>query len=244
MRKQYNPGETGAGGISLNPGITLSLSIESLPFSRHKHVVLVLFAGTVTIHTVLVSITLNLEPQKALIFIFFVVAKTKSTTTTSTTKATTAATTTTITTTTTTTINQAAYELDLFVNQTLRRLTNYNRLLDKKILTFKLVFNSTEFLPNRRLIFLLPNVDDLDQYLEKKLEDKEKHDKLLNVKSVIKIFSLLVMTITFLGIIFILKAIHETKYRNYMLIKARKAKAKRKLKRKKKRIAKTETVSQ
>ena len=111
-------------------------------------------------------------------------------------------------------------------------------------MTFKLVFNSTEFLPNRRLIFLLPNVDDLDQYLQKKLEDKEKHDKLMNVKSVIKIFSLLVMTITFLGKIFIFNIMHEIKYRNYTLIKTRKEKAKRKVKRKKKKIFKTEVVSQ
>ena len=63
----------------------------------------------------------------------------------------------------------------LYIDSLWRRLKNFNKILDYRISKFniKLALGI-----QRRFIFLLPGVDDIDEYIRQKLEDKAKQEKL------------------------------------------------------------------
>ena len=132
--------------------------------------------------------------------------KKTTTTTTSTTPILTTATATiaklTVTSTTTvikTTANTAELRTKLFVNQTMRQLKNYNRLLDEKITTFKL---QTALKTKRRMIFLLMMSDDsFEDYLKKALQRQNQVKKQSNVTSAFKMVVLVAMIGLLVGLI-------------------------------------------
>ena len=112
----------------------------------------------------------------------------------------------------------------------------------------------------RRFIFFLPGVDDIDEYIRQKLEDKAKQKKLKkrvrhflsvyishvdqtsgkkgirikNAKSITKMISALVMSVSFLLSTKFLQRMLKAKAKSYKLAKAAKEKARQKKQRKQK----------
>ena len=104
----------------------------------------------------------------------------------------------------------------IFTEQVMRRLLNYNRLLDQKIANF-----DSPVEVKARILFILPDADNFQKYLNEKIKDKEKRDRLKKAKMVIKINAALVMTISFLLITRLMKRLLDLRTRNYELRKAR-----------------------
>ena len=158
--------------------------------------------------------------------------KKTTTTTTSTTPILTTATATiaklTVTSTTTvikTTANTAELRTKLFVNQTMRQLKNYNRLLDEKITTFKL---QTALKTKRRMIFLLMMSDDsFEDYLKKALQRQNQVKKQSNVTSAFKMVVLVAMIGLLVGLIRTLYKMLIVTRKIYERNKAKKSKKKR-----------------
>ena len=113
-----------------------------------------------------------------------------------------------------------------FVNRTIERLKNFNRLLDIKIEKLKVSSETVQL--NRRMIFLFPDVSNIEAYIEQKLKDKKKQDQLKNAKLVIKMIAALVMSISFLLIARIMKRILMMKVKRLKLSRNKKEKGKRK----------------
>ena len=122
-----------------------------------------------------------------------------------------------------------------FVNQTIKRLQNFDRLLDEKIEKFNNLSSSVKF--NRRMLFLLPGIDNFDAYIEQKIEDKKKQEQLTKAKLVIKMIAALVMSVSFLLIAKTMYQMLSTEVKRFDLAKVIKEKTKRKKLKKKKRIS-------
>ena len=120
---------------------------------------------------------------------------------------------------------------DLFTKRLMRQLTNYNRILEEKMNEFK----KQSFLPDfkSRMVFLFPDVTNFDEYVRRKIQDKKKLDQLQKAKSLVKIISCLVMSVSFILVGKISDRILKIKTSSYILSKKRKAKAKRKTKKRK-----------
>ena len=119
-----------------------------------------------------------------------------------------------------------------FVNRTTKRLQNFDRLLDEKIEKFNNLTMSVVF--NRRMLFLLPDIDNFDAYIEQKIEDKKKQEQLTKAKLVIKMIAALVMSVSFLLIAKTMYQMLSTEVKRFDLAKVKKQKAKRKKSKKKK----------
>ena len=117
----------------------------------------------------------------------------------------------------------------LFVNQTMRRLVNYNRMLDEKIYKFAVL---KPLSTNRRFIFVFPEVD-IEAYIARKLQDKEKLKLLKRVKSIFKTVSAMVMSITFISLMKIMRKMLAAKNKNYQLKKIKREKLKKRRRKKK-----------
>ena len=111
-----------------------------------------------------------------------------------------------------------------FVNRTLERLKNFNRILDIKIEKLNDSRVAVQF--NRRMIFLFPDVSNIEAYIEQKLKDKKKQDQLKNAKLVIKMIAALVMSISFLLIARIMTKIVMIKVKRLKLSRSKKEKGK------------------
>ena len=116
--------------------------------------------------------------------------------------------------------------INRFVNQTAERLQNFDRILDLKIRNFNNLTSSVEF--TRRMLFLLPDVDNIDAYIERKIEDKKREEQLRTAKLVIKMIAALVMSLSFVLIAKTTKQILKTKIKRFDLAKRKKEKAKQK----------------
>ena len=114
----------------------------------------------------------------------------------------------------------------------MRRLTNFNRLLDIKIEKFNSLL-SLGIKP--RVLFILPDASSFVEYLNQKIKDKKKRDRLKKAKMLIKIIAALVMSISFLLIARTMKQMLAARTKRYKLRKARIEKAKRRRKKKKRR---------
>ena len=113
----------------------------------------------------------------------------------------------------------------------MRRLTNYDRILEKKMKEF----HKQSSLVNQksRMVFLFPDVTNFDEYIRRKIQNKKKLDQLQKAKSLVKIISCLVMSVSFILVGKISDRILKIKISSYFLSKKRKAKAKRKKKKRK-----------
>ena len=114
------------------------------------------------------------------------------------------------------------YKTRIFTEQVMRRLLNYNRLLDQKIAKFD---SPVEI--KSRILFLLPDADKIREYLKEKIKEKEKRDRLKKAKMVIKINAALVMTISFILITRLMKRLLDIITRNNELRKTRRKRATR-----------------
>ena len=124
-----------------------------------------------------------------------------------------------------TTANTVESQTNFFVNQTMRQLTNYNRLLDEKITRFRLqiALNS-----KRRMIFLLMMSDDsFKDYLKTALQRQNQVKKQSNVTSVFKMVALIAMVGLLLGLIRTLYKMLIVTRKIYERNKAKKSKKKR-----------------
>ena len=120
----------------------------------------------------------------------------------------------------------------MFVNQTMRRLVNYNRMLDEKISKFTVL---KPLSTNRRFIFVFPEVD-IEAYIARKIQDKEKLKLLKKMKSLFKTVSAMVMSITFIFLMKIMRKMLAAKIKNYQQKKIKREKLKKR-KREKKRTS-------
>ena len=84
-----------------------------------------------------------------------------------------------------------------------------------------------------RMVFLFPDVSDLDDYISKKIEDKKKLEQLQKAKSLVKIMSCVIMSVSFILVERIMEKMLKTKTSGYALEKTRKEKAKQKKKKRK-----------
>ena len=117
----------------------------------------------------------------------------------------------------------------MFVNQTMRRLVNYNRMLDEKISKFTVL---KPLSTNRRFIFVFPEVD-IEAYIARKIQDKEKLKLLKKMKSLFKTFSAMVMSITFIFLMKIMRKMLAAKIKNYQQKKIKREKLKKRKREKK-----------
>ena len=124
-----------------------------------------------------------------------------------------------------------ALNTELYTKRVMRQLTNYNRILDERMNEFY----KKSFLASikSRMVFLFPDVNDFDEYISRKIQDKKKLDQLQKAKSIVKIISCLVMSVSFILVGKTLDGILKIKTSSYVLAKNRKEKAKRKKKRRK-----------
>ena len=113
-----------------------------------------------------------------------------------------------------------------FVNRTLERLVNFNKILDIKIQ--KMEISVLELIINKRILFFLPDDSNIEVYIEQKLKDKKKQDKLKKAKLLIKMITSLVMSVSFLLIANTIRRILNINIKGFDLAKIRKEKAKRK----------------
>ena len=111
----------------------------------------------------------------------------------------------------------------MFVNQTMRRLVNYNRMLDEKISKFTVL---KPLSTNRRFIFVFPEVD-IEAYIARKIQDKEKLKLLKKMKSLFKTVSAMVMSITFVFLMKIMRKMLAAKIKNYQQKKIKREKLKK-----------------
>ena len=127
----------------------------------------------------------------------------------------------------TTTDVQVLLELNtrLYTEALMRRLTNYNKILDEKMTEFNLgvILNVQP-----RFLFVFPDASSLEEFIKRKIRDEEKQKLLKTVKIFTKIIAALVMSISFLLINRTLKRILMTAIKTYELRKSRKEKSKRK----------------
>ena len=121
---------------------------------------------------------------------------------------------------------------ELYISNLLRRLSNFNRILDRRIKEFKNRKVSIDM--KSRLIFLLPDKTKIEDYISRKLEDNKRFDRLKLAKLLVKIIAGLVMSYSFLLTANTMKKILVVKVKSYELNKALKAKAKQKRKNKRK----------
>ena len=119
-----------------------------------------------------------------------------------------------------------------FVNRTTKRLQNFDRLLEEKIEKFNNLTTSVKL--NRRMLFLLPDINNFDAYIEQKIEDKKKQEQLTKAKLVIKMIAALVMSVSFLLIAKTMYQMLSTEVKWFDLAKVKIQKAKRKKSKKKK----------
>ena len=117
----------------------------------------------------------------------------------------------------------------MFVNQTMRRLVNYNRMLDEKISKFTVL---KPLSTNRRFIFVFPEVD-IEAYIARKIQDKEKLKLLKKMKSLFKTVSAMVMSITFVFLMKIMRKMLAAKIKNYQQKKIKREKLKKRKREKK-----------
>ena len=132
----------------------------------------------------------------------------------------------------TTTIDPIIYQTSSFINQTMRQLKSFDRLLDYKIQNFRLII--VDPVKNRRVmsykgyLISVSSVDDLKQYLKQKLEEKEQRENLRIVKVATKMMSLIVLSLTFLIVISRVLKMYRVKQKHYELAVKRKEKSKTK----------------
>ena len=132
----------------------------------------------------------------------------------------------------TTTIDPIIYQTNSFINQTMRQLKSFDRLLDYKIQNFRLII--VDPVKNRRVmsykgyLISVSSVDDLKQYLKQKLEEKEQRENLRIVKVATKMMSLIVLSLTFLIVISRVLKMYRVKQKHYELAVKRKEKSKTK----------------
>ena len=133
-----------------------------------------------------------------------------------------------------TTSSESPIEINtrLFTERVMRRLTNYNRLLDIKIEKFDSLL-SLGIKP--RVLFILPDASSFVEYLNQKIKDKIKRDRLKTAKMLIKINAALIMSISFILIARTMKQMLVTETKCYKLRKATIEKAKRTRKKNKRR---------
>ena len=138
----------------------------------------------------------------------------------------------------TTTIDPVIYQTNSFINQTMRQLKSFDRLLDYKIQNFRLII--VDPVKKRRVmsyigyLISVSSVDDLKQYLKQELEEKEHRENLRKVKVATKMMSLIVLSLTFLVVISRVLKIYRVKQKHYELAIKRKEKSKTKRTRMKK----------
>ena len=122
-----------------------------------------------------------------------------------------------------------------FVNRTTKRLQNFDRLLEEEIEKFNNLTTSVKL--NRRMLFLLPDINNFDAYIEQKIEDKKKQEQLTKAKLVIKMIAALVMSVSFLLIAKTMYQMLSTEVKRFDLARVINEKTKRKKLKKKKRIS-------
>ena len=102
----------------------------------------------------------------------------------------------------------------IFTEQVMRRLSNYNRLLDQKIAKFD---SPVEL--KARILFILLDADIFQEYLKEKIKDKEKRDRLKKAKILTKIIAAMVMIISFLLITMTMERMLNIRTRKFELRK-------------------------
>ena len=127
--------------------------------------------------------------------------------------------------------DQISLNTELYTNRVMRQLKNYNRILDERINEFykQILLASIR----SRMVFLFPDASDFDEYISRKIQDKKKLDHLQKAKSIVKIISCLVMSVSFILVGKTLDRILKIKTSSYVLAKKRKEKTKRKKKKRK-----------
>ena len=127
----------------------------------------------------------------------------------------------------TTTDVQSLQEINigLYTEALMRRLTNYNKILDEKMTEFNLgiILNVQP-----RILFVFPDANSFEEYIERKIKDKQKQELLKKFKMLTKIIAALVMSISFLFIVKTVTRILTTLTKSYNLKKDKKEKVKRK----------------
>ena len=113
--------------------------------------------------------------------------------------------------------------IENFVKRTLKRLENFNRLLDLKIEQTNLVSEMKTNGLSRSI-----DVSYIETYKDQKVKDKNKKGQLGKAKLVIEMITKLIMSISLLMIIKTLKSILMTQIRRLILAKNKKEKSKRK----------------
>ena len=103
-------------------------------------------------------------------------------------------------------------EIRFLKERVMRQLTNFDRLLDAKIEKFH---STIKIKP--RILFILPDADHFQEFLRQKIKEKEKRDRLKKAKMIIKINAALVMTISFILIVYVMKQILTTRKKTYAL---------------------------
>ena len=105
-------------------------------------------------------------------------------------------------------------------------------MLDEKISKFTVL---KPLSTNRRFIFVFPEVD-IEAYIARKIQDKEKLKLLKKMKSLFKTVSAMVMSITFIFLMKIMRKMLAAKIKNYQQKKIKREKLKKR-KREKKRTS-------
>ena len=102
-------------------------------------------------------------------------------------------------------------------------------ILQRKIDKFKESLKST-LDAKSRFVFLLPGVDNIDEYIRQKIKDREKQKRLEKAKSILKMITALVMSTSFALIIKTMMKMLDTISGSYELAKAAQEKRKKKKK--------------
>ena len=114
--------------------------------------------------------------------------------------------------------------IGLYTEALMRRLTNYNKILDEKMTEFNLGILNVQ----PRILFVFPDANSFEEYIERKIKDKQKQELLKKFKMLTKIIAALVMSISFLFIVKTVTRILTTLTKSYNLKKDKKEKVKRK----------------
>ena len=115
----------------------------------------------------------------------------------------------------------------LYEDLIMRRLKNFNRLLDKKMLKMRL---ESVLGLKPRVLFFLPDSNDFEDYVQVKQESYKKWKQLKNAKLVIKMIASVILSVSSLIVLNRIKNILSILIKKYELAKSKKKKAKQRKK--------------
>ena len=125
------------------------------------------------------------------------------------------------------------FQIQMYIQSIERRLTNFERLLDSKIVNFALLIFSVD--SKARLVWMMVTEDLVKQVVE----SHKKKEKMKNIKSVFKLIETIFLLSFSLGLLYIFYCMYRSLQQKYANKKAAKEKRKRELKKKRKRILTT-----